>query len=73
MFFTTAQYPGTRGHMYKLAHTRADMECRRRFFSMRRIALWNSLPENVVSCTTLSTFKGRLHNFLGDLLFQYNE
>ena len=71
--FTLAQYSGTRGHRYKIAQLRADMECRKRFFSMRRVAIWNSLPDNLVSCSSLNNFKSKLHNCLGDLLFEFDE
>ena len=61
----------TRGHNYKIAHSRPPLEVRRRFFSMRFVELWNSLPSHVVSCPTISTFKSALHTHLGDKLFEY--
>ena len=38
--FTLAEYTGTRRHRYKIVQFRADMECRRRFFSMRRVVYY---------------------------------
>lgn len=61
----------TRGHDYKIAHSRPQLEIRRRFFSMRFVDLWNSLPSHVVSCPTISAFKSALHTHLGDKLFEY--
>ena len=61
----------TRGHDFKIAHSRPQLEVRRRYFSMRYVALWNSFPSHVVSCPTISGFKSALHTHLGDKLFDY--
>ena len=61
----------TRGHQFKIAHVRTQLEIRRRFFSVRGIALWNSLPSDVVTIQSLSVFKAKLSEQLGDRLYEY--
>ena len=68
--FTLSHNP-TRSNSYKLFLPRFSTDIRSRFFSNRIIHLWNSLPDNVVSSPTLSTFKCRLHNTINDMLFDY--
>ena len=58
----------TRGHPYKLAVRRTQMEPRRRFFANRVVTTWNNLPFEVVTSSSLPIFKSRLHKALGDLL-----
>ena len=62
----------TRGHCFKIfmAHTRTDT--RKRFFSVRCVPMWNSLPEEVVCSTNLKTFKQMLHSHLHDYLYAFN-
>jgi len=54
----------TRLHRFALAIPYTRVNCRRYFFSVRVSFLWNSLPESVVSCTNLSSFKHALDNFM---------
>lgn len=61
----------TRGHQFKIAHVRTELELRKRFFSVRGITLWNSLPNYVVSANTLSAFKASLSAHLGDRLYEF--
>ena len=63
----------TRGHQFKLSVFRSATEARRRFFSNRVIARWNNLPSEVVTSPSLSLFKSRLHDYLGDLLYYYHD
>ena len=70
------QYPPanvTRGHNFKLFVPRALSDIRTRFFSVRVVPLWNSLPDRIVSAATLSSFKRLLVEVLGDTLFQYDD
>ena len=46
--FTLSPLLHTRGHQFKLSHERCRLELRRRFFSVRVVPLWNSLPDWVV-------------------------
>ena len=70
--FVLSPNVGTRGHRYKLSNIRPSLECQRRSFGNRRVALWNSLPDALVSLTSLDAFKKALHNRLGQLLFEFD-
>ena len=61
----------TRGHQYKIFLPRSNSEIRRRFFSVRVIARWNSLSADTVSAENLDSFKAKLHRDLGEELFSY--
>jgi hypothetical protein len=69
--FVMAEQIGTRGHMFKIAHVHTSLECRKRFFSVRCIASWNSLPCAVVSAGSVGSFKSGLHDALGPALYDY--
>ena len=62
----------TRGHSRKLFLPRVDTDIRSRFFSVRVVPLWNSLPEDVVSSPSLVSFKTRLHAALCDKLYEFD-
>ena len=51
LLFTPADYQGTRGHSQKFQKQRSRLDLRHTFFSQRVVQDWNSLPEEVVSCT----------------------
>ena len=61
----------TCGHSFKIFVPYSNCESRKRFFFVRTIPLWNSLPTDLVSSTSLSTFKQGLHVFLNNLLFEF--
>lgn len=61
----------TRGHPYKIEHTRSEVDARARFFSSRVIQDWNSLPSSVVTCDSLASFKASLADSLGDRLYDF--
>ena len=63
----------TRGHCFKILKPHVSLECRLRFFSVRCIDLWNSLPDEVVGCSSLDAFKSSLHRVLGDLLYEFED
>ena len=50
----------TRGHSYKLEKRRSNKSARQKFFTMRVVNNWNSLPENIVNAPNINTFKNRL-------------
>ena len=50
----------TRGHSLKLAMPRFKTDVRKYFFSSRVVSLWNALPDDVIRCKTVSTFKTHL-------------
>ena len=69
--FSMEVRPGNRGHRFKIRKLFAGSEQRSRFFSYRHIDLWNSLPSEVVSAASITTFKRKLHLSLGERLFAY--
>ena len=71
--FVLPSSSSTRGHRYKLAHVCCSLECRKRFFSIRRVVIWNSLSDEVVGLDSLDSFKRALHVFLGPKLFEFDE
>ena len=50
----------TRGHNYKLKKKRCSTTRRLKFFSMRVVNDWNSLPGHVVNAVSINAFKSRL-------------
>src|SRR5208282_6914428 len=49
----------TRGHVLRLQKRECRSQLRSNFFSMRIVNMWNSLPESVVTATSVNCFKGR--------------
>ncbi len=47
----------TRGHGYKLYPQHFFKEIREHFYTTRIINIWNNLPENIASATTVAKFK----------------
>ena len=70
--FTLAPNVGTRGHVFKLSLPRVTTDLARRFFSVRCVVLWNSLPADVVQCNNLTKFKQLLAAHLCDKFFEYD-
>ena len=50
----------TRGHPFKIHPPRTGSITRRKFFDVRVIEKWNSLPEDVVCSNNVNIFKNRL-------------
>ena len=48
------------GHGLKLYKPQVHLDIRKIFFTVRVIDEWNRLPESLLHCGTLSTFKKRL-------------
>ena len=67
--------PRTRGHSLKLHLESCTTRVRHDFFSQRVVSLWNSLPNDVVTATSVNSFKNQLDNhwrsFMYDLDFSY--
>ena len=59
----------TRGHSYKLLKKSSSTSQRQKFFSMRVVNSWNSLPDLVVMTPSVNAFKGRLDAHWDDLKF----
>ena len=68
--FSLVAEVGTRGHHLKLSVPAFATELRRRFLSVRVVSTWNRLPIEIIDSTSLHTFKSRLSNILGDLLYR---
>ena len=60
----------TRGHQLKLSVPVCRSELRRRFFGVRVVPLWNSLPAPVAEASSIGSFKSRLDGLLGDIFFE---
>ena len=56
-FFTLS---GSSSHCYKISFHHYRVNARLNFFSNRVIAVWNSLPETVVTAPTIDIFKSLL-------------
>ena len=69
----TMSSSSTRRHAFKIFKPRIRTEVRRRSFSYRIITPWNNLPSDVVSASSLTQFKTRLHLAVGDLFTEYTE
>ena len=67
--FSPPNLASTRGHRFKIAHIRSRLLLRQKFFVVRIIPLWNSLPDDVVGTDSLDLFKAKLFDVLGDALF----
>ena len=70
--FVLARGRPTRGHRFKIAHSHCSLECRKRYFALRVVSTWNSLPDEVVGLNSLGGFKAALHEILGEKLFEFS-
>jgi len=57
----------TRGHSLKLQKPRHRTHKRNMFFSSRVVKQWNNLPDDVVNCNCINTFKNRYDKHLAKL------
>ena len=58
--FQLSTSPELRGHSLKLAKPRAQTSVRQNSFALRVINSWNRLPQEVIDCDTVDTFKRKL-------------
>ena len=63
----------TRGHQFKLFYPTVNTDVRKRFFSVRRIHIWNSLPALAVCVQDLCAFKRMLDVHIHDMLYAFND
>jgi ribonucleases P/MRP protein subunit RPP40 len=64
LFFQPAPaHYGLRGHSMKIYKPCCRTVLRKSFFSLRVIDDWNSLPQSVVSASSVNEFKNRLDKF----------
>jgi hypothetical protein len=59
-YFSLSSNSITRGHDYKIIQQHCRINARKHFFSNRIICCWNSLPNDVVCASSLSSFKNLL-------------
>ena len=71
--FVLSPRHATRGHCYKIFMQATNTDVRKRFFNVRSVPAWNSLPEHVVTAPNLSSFKKLLEKSLGSVLLEYVE
>ena len=55
-FFSVPGYVNTRGTSFKLFKPRSNMTLRSKYFCIRVINCWNSLPEDVVFANSVASF-----------------
>jgi len=61
-FFIMSTVKRTRGHTIKLALPVSRIDCRKYFFSVRIVKVWNSLPDKLVTAKSVHIFKSLLVN-----------
>ena len=62
----------TRGHKFKVVLPLCATEMRKKFFNVRRVLLWNSLPSYIVEAENVSTFKRYLVDHLKDEMYEFH-
>ena len=63
-FFTLSPNVHTRGNSLKLYKLYTHFQCRSNYFSIRTINQWNQLPDEIIRCNTLNSFKSAIDNYL---------
>jgi len=66
--FSRACCDTTRGNGFKLKHVRFRLKIRKKFFAMRVVKHWKTLPRELGDAPSLKTFKARLDGALSNLL-----
>jgi len=62
----------TRGHIKKPVVKRCHYDVRKYSFCIRVVNIWNSLPNEVITATSVNSFKNRLDLFWADQEVLYN-
>ena len=61
----------TSGNCFKLKEGRFRLDIRKKFFTVRMVRHWDRLPRYVVDAPSLETFKAKLDQALGNLMWLY--
>jgi len=61
-----------RGHEYKLKKRHCRTQLRANFFSYRVVNLWNRLPDDVISASSVNTFKSRLDKYSANYCYTFD-
>ena len=62
--FFTRNAGVTRGHDLKVFKYGCRLDCRKFYFSNRVAGVWNDLPNNIIACNAISSFKKGLDKFM---------
>ena len=71
--FDVAVDSRTRGHKFKVCVPIANLDIRKRFFSVRVVSCWNALGHDTVDASSIDVFKRLLCRDLGDALYHYQD
>ncbi len=66
-FFQMADTSRLRGHPLKLRKDRSRLDLRKFSFSQRVVNMWNDLPPDFVTASSVKTFKNKLEAHLKNL------
>ena len=62
-FFVLRNCTGLRSHFFCVQVERSRLNVRKKFFSKRSVAIWNSLPQHVVTSPIVNAFKVNYDNY----------
>ena len=65
-FFTLSPNGHTRGNSLKLYKPYTYLQCQSNYFSIRTINQWNQLPDEIVRCNTIKSFKSAIDNYFNE-------
>jgi len=66
--FTRAWSDRTRGNSFKVKEGRFRLDIRKKFFTLRVVRHWHSLPREAVAAPSLEVFSARLDGALSNLV-----
>ena len=61
--YCSSKYNLQRHRLHLKSLVNAKLDCHRNFFPICIVNIWNNLPENIVTLSSLHAFKKRLRNF----------
>ena len=67
--FSSAIFPYTRGHSYKLQKKSTNTTQYLHFFSNRMIDTWNALPDDMVNAESVNCFKNMIDKHFHDIMY----